>query len=100
MAVYARIRTEIPGAKIIVMAIFPREKDPASPRRALINEVNEELEPLMKRMQVTFINIAPKMLNPDGTFQTGMMLDFTHPTDTGYQVWADAICPYIEGKIK
>ena len=100
LAVYARIRTEIPGAKIILMAIFPRDKDPDSPRRALINEVNKELALLMKQMQVTYLNIAPGMLNADGTFQPGMMLDFTHPTDQGYQVWANAIQPYIETEFK
>ena len=100
MAVYARIRTEIPNAKIVVMAIFPREKDPENPRRILINEINRELTPLMKQQRITFVNIAPKMLNPDGTFLTGMMLDYTHPTDKGYGVWANAIRPYVDNKMK
>jgi lysophospholipase L1-like esterase len=100
MAVYARVRTEIPGAKIIVMAVFPREKDPENPRRLLINEINSELIPLLKRQHITCVNIGPKMLNADGNFLPGMMLDFTHPTDKGYEVWADAIRPYIKAKLK
>lgn len=40
------------------------------------------------------------MLNPDGTFLPGMMLDFTYPTDRGYQVWADAIKPFINAAVK
>jgi len=98
MAVYARVRTGLPGAKIIVMAIFPREKDPGNPRRILINETNWELAPLMKQQHITFINIGPKLLNADGTFLPGMMRDYTHPTDKGYEVWADAIRPYVEKK--
>jgi lysophospholipase L1-like esterase len=100
MAVYARIRTKIPGAKIIVMAIFPREKDPANPRRILINEVNRQLATLTQQHQITLVNIGPEMLNPDGTFLPGMMLDFTHPTDKGYQVWADALMPFINAAMK
>jgi lysophospholipase L1-like esterase len=90
-----RVRSKVPGAKIIVMAIFPRDKDPLSPRRSLIKDINRQLEIFTKDNNVTLVDIGPNMLAPDGTFLPGMMLDYVHPTDKGYQVWADAIRPYI-----
>ena len=100
MAVYARVRIKMPGAKIVVMALFPRESDPGNPRRALINQVNGQLKVLADHHSINLVDIGPAMLNPDGTFLPGMMLDFTHPTDRGYQVWADALKPFINAAIK
>jgi lysophospholipase L1-like esterase len=100
MAIYARVRTKMPHAKIVVMALFPRESDPGNPRRALINQVNGQLKVLADHHSINLLNIGPEMLNPDGTFLPGMMLDFTHPTDRGYQVWADALKPFINAAIK
>lgn len=90
-----RVRSKVPGAKIIVMGIFPRDKDPLSPRRALIKEINRLLEIFTKENNLTLVDIGPKMLAADGTFLPGMMLDYVHPTDKGYQVWADAIRGYV-----
>jgi len=86
-----RIRSKVPGAKIIVMAIFPREKDPQDPRRRLITEINKRLGVFAEEHRLTLVDIGPEMLAQDGTFLPGVMLDFTHPTDKGYQLWADAI---------
>jgi lysophospholipase L1-like esterase len=97
-AVCGRIRTKLSKAKVILMAVFPREESPQNPRRLLINEVNRLLEPYAKKQNLVYVDIGPKLLAADGTFRPGMMmLDFTHPTDKGYQVWADAIRPIILG---
>lgn len=90
-----RVRSKVPRAKIIVMAIFPRGKDPLNPLRTVINEANRQLEIFTKDNNVTLVDIGPKLLAADGTFLPGMMLDYVHPTDKGYQVWADAIRSYI-----
>jgi len=94
-AVCLRVRSKVPHANIIVMNIFPREKDPNNPRRILINDINKQLNAFAAEQRVTLVDIGPKMLAADGTFLPGMMLDYTHPTDKGYQVWADAIRPLI-----
>lgn len=94
-AVCGRVRSKVPGAKIILMAIFPREQRPDHPRRILIDETNRLLEAFAKEQRVTFVDIGPSFLAPDGSMLPGMTLDGTHPTDRGYQRWADAIRPYI-----
>jgi lysophospholipase L1-like esterase len=37
------------------------------------------------------VDIGPDMLNADGTFLPGMMLDYVHPTEKGYEIWGNHI---------
>jgi len=90
-AVCLRVRSKVPGAKIILMAVFPREESPAHPRRILINEINKQLEVFAKEQKITFVNIESKMLTPDGILPREIAGDFCHPTEKGYQIWADGI---------
>jgi lysophospholipase L1-like esterase/predicted esterase len=90
-----RIRSKIPQTKIVLMTVFPREKDPANPRRAQINEINRQLAEFAKAAQLTLVDIGPKMLAPDGTLPAEMAADYCHPTEKGYQIWADSILPLI-----
>ena len=93
----ARVRSKTPQAKIILMAVFPREKDPSQPRRKLINEINPLLAEFAKTAQITFLDIGDKMLAPDGTLPREIAGDYCHPTPKGDQIWADAILPLIKG---
>jgi lysophospholipase L1-like esterase len=86
-----RVRSKVPGAKVILMAIFPREESTTHPRRILINEINKLLETYASEQKITFVNIGPNMLTPDGTLTREIASDFCHPTEKGYQIWADAI---------
>jgi lysophospholipase L1-like esterase len=90
-AICMRVRSKLPGTGIILMAVFPREQSPAHPRRILINEINRQLEVFAKENKIEFVNIGPKMLAPDGTLPKEIAGDFCHPTEKGYQIWADAI---------
>jgi len=98
-AICRRVRSKIPNTKILVMAIFPREKDPANSRRTLINEINKRLVIFTAEQKISFLDAGPKMLNADGTFVEGMMLDFTHPSEKGYTIWADALRPVIQTEL-
>lgn len=90
-AICGRVRSKLPGAKIILMAIMPREESPAHPRRVLINEINRQLEVFANTQKITLVDIGPKMLAPDGTLPKEIAKDFCHPTEKGYQIWADGI---------
>ena len=41
--------------------------------------------------KITFVDIGPGMLDADGHFLPGMTFDFCHPTEKGYQIWANGI---------
>ena len=90
-AICTRVRSKVPGAKIILMAIMPREQSPATPRRILINEINRQLIAFANEQKITLVDIGPKMLAPDGTLPKEIAGDFCHPTEKGYLIWADGI---------
>jgi len=46
--------------------------------------------------KVTFMDIGPKFLQPDGTISAEIMPDFLHPSAKGYVIWADAIQPVVD----
>jgi lysophospholipase L1-like esterase len=94
-AICRRVRSKVPGAKIILMAIMPREHIPTHPRRILINEINKQLVTFARDNNITLVDIGPKFLSPDGTLSKEMAPDFCHPSEKGYQIWADEIRPYI-----
>jgi lysophospholipase L1-like esterase len=90
-AICMRVHSKVPDARIILMAIFPREQNPTDPRRILIKEINEQLVTFANDHKITFVDIGPGMLDADGHFLPGMTFDFCHPTEKGYQIWANGI---------
>jgi lysophospholipase L1-like esterase len=90
-AICMRVHSKVPDGRIILMAIFPREQNPTDPRRVLIKEINEQLVTFANDHKITFVDIGPGMLDADGRFLPGMTFDFCHPTEKGYQIWADGI---------
>ena len=80
------------------MAIFPRGAQPDHPLRAPIAQTNRLLAQRFGNVAgVTYIDIGAKFLAADGTLPPTLMPDTTHPSEAGYQLWADAL---IEAGVK
>jgi lysophospholipase L1-like esterase len=91
-AIRREIRRRSPDSRIILMAILPREQSPDGPLRKQIQNTNRLLSlRFSKDSSVTYLDIGPSFLQPDGSLPESMMPDGTHPTDAGYQIWADAL---------
>ncbi|HRP06314.1 MAG TPA: platelet-activating factor acetylhydrolase IB subunit [Opitutaceae bacterium] len=89
-AIVEHLRTKLPSAKILLLAIFPRgEKD--SPARAQVNAINKMIAKLKDGNHVVFLNINKRFLQPDGTLSKDIMPDLLHPNAAGYKIWAEAI---------
>ena len=85
-------QAKAPGATIVLMAIFPRNDNPAM--LPLINEVNRRIAALAKGKRIRFVDINRKLADENGAFFPGMVnADKLHPTVNAYQVWADALKP-------
>jgi lysophospholipase L1-like esterase len=89
-----------PQAKVLILGIFPRNADPASPFRATIKEINGKLAKLADNKQVFYMDIGDKFLTADGTLTTEIMNDGLHPTAKGYQIWADAMRDRVQELMK
>ena len=94
-AILRRLRAKAPQARIILMAVFPREHEPDHPRRQLITQINRSLSEFGQLPGITWLDIGPKLLQPDGTISPEIMRDFCHPTEKGYRIWGDALAPLL-----
>jgi len=47
--------------------------------------------------EITLLDISSKMLTSEGILTREIAGDFCHPTDAGYQIWGEALRPYIDG---
>jgi lysophospholipase L1-like esterase/acetyl esterase/lipase len=94
-AIVQRLRAKAPGARIVLMAVFPREQKPDHSRRQHISEINKLLAGFGQMPGITFLDLGPKLLQPDGSISPEIMRDFCHPTEKGYQIWGEALAPWL-----
>jgi lysophospholipase L1-like esterase len=88
--IIAEFRQRQPRAKILLLGILPRAPKPDA-GRAKINEVNALLAKLDGQNGVTYLDVGPKLIEPDGSITREVMGDFLHPTEKGYARWAEAM---------
>jgi lysophospholipase L1-like esterase len=88
-AVIAKLETMYPMTKIILVSILP------SARAAeLMSQANEILKTFGDDQTVFYLDLAAKM-PPVGDSWLGLGPDKLHPSDAGYQIWADAMEPLL-----
>lgn len=85
----------LPQSKILLLGIFPRGEKP-NPQREKIAEINGIIAKLNGTHNVTFLDIGPKFLTPEGLITKDIMPDFLHPNEKGYRIWAEAIEPTVK----
>ena len=95
--IVALVHQRQPGAKIVLMGIFPRGPKPDA-TRAKVEVVNKLVAGLDGKDGVTFLDIGAKFLEPDGSIARETMGDFLHPTAKGYEIWAQELEP-VPGKL-
>jgi lysophospholipase L1-like esterase len=97
------IRARQPKTKILLMGLLPR--DPAFamtrvPREAKRKEVNALLAQMDDGHSIRFIDIGDRFVDQNGLARQDLMPDYLHPNQQGYEVWAEAIKPMLDGMLK
>jgi lysophospholipase L1-like esterase len=95
-AIVQTLRVRLPGAKILLLAIFPRHEQP-TPERAVLADASRIAAALADGQVVFYRDIDSVFLRPDGSIPASLMGDFEHPTAAGYRAWAEAIEPQVAG---
>ncbi len=91
-AIVSDVRQRVPMARIVVMGILPRGESPTASLRQPIARTNELMsQRFAGQRQVTFLDIGDRFLSREGTLPKSLMPDGTHPSEAGYQIWADAL---------
>jgi lysophospholipase L1-like esterase len=94
-AIIRELRTRLPHAKILLLAVFPKGDKPGGRGRLDVAAINREIVALNDPPMVRFLDIGPSFLGPDGTISADVMADFGHPTLKGYEIWAAAMKPLL-----
>lgn len=90
-AILTTLRTQLPGTKILLLAVFPRGASSDDPLRRLNAAINDRLRPYADHQQVFFLDLSPRFLDDQGRLSEKLMPDYLHPNERGYQVWADGM---------
>ena len=85
-----------PETKVLLLAVFPRGADENDGFRKQVNEINAGLPALCDGKRVTFLNFNDKFLSEDGVLSRDVMPDLLHPAPAQYNIWAEAVEPYIK----
>lgn len=93
------LRVRLPESKVLLLGIFPRgEKN--DPVREQVKEVNSQLARLDDGKMVKFLDLGSRFLEADGTLSRDIMPDLLHPSERGYQIWAEAMQNTLAGMLK
>jgi beta-glucosidase len=90
-AIVSYLRSNLPGTKILLLAIFPRGAMPDDPQRIQAGKINSIIKGLADGKSVVYLDIGRKFLADDGVLSRDVMPDLLHLSARGYQIWADAI---------
>ena len=90
------VRARQPGAKILLLAVFPRDEKPESPLRRLNDRLNTIIAGFADDRHIFFLNIDAALMNADGTLSRDVMPDLLHPDDKGYAIWAAQMAPTLQ----
>ena len=98
-ALVKEVRGRLPKSKVLLLGLFPRgEKN--DPVREQVKEINSQLARLDDGKRVKFLDIGSRFLEADGTLSREIMPDLLHPSERGYQIWAEAMEDTLAGMMK
>lgn len=89
------IRRRQPQAKVLLLALFPRDEQPDGLLRRHNARINALLPALADGRQVVFLDIGPALTQPDGRLSRDILPDWLHLSPAGYERWAQALAPHL-----
>jgi lysophospholipase L1-like esterase len=99
-AVVLELRQDFPQAKILLLAVFPRNV-PGDPVRDKIADINRIIARLGDEQRVFYMDIGPKFLGADGYFlPDAFRPDNLHPQAKGYEIWGEAVRDKLAALLK
>lgn len=84
------LRRQAPQAKILLLAILPRQAKPDATRQR-VTDTNALLKAQAPQVADAYLDLTDKLVEADGTILKETMSDYLHPTNKGYEVMGAAI---------
>ena len=92
--VLAILRAKHPEAKILLSPIFPRGASAADARRVRNDKVNALIKGFADGKTVVWQDFTARLLDANGDTKA-LMDDRLHPNARGYEIWREALAPYL-----
>ena len=95
------IQKKSPTTKVLLLGVFPRNKDANAPIRKKLADINTIVAKLDDGGKtVKYLDIGEKFLEKDGSLSKDIMPDALHLSARGYEIWAEAITPTLKEMLK
>jgi len=92
-AIVDACRKKAPAATIVLVALFPRNDNPAV--MPTIARINANLAKMADGESIRFLDVNARLADANGTLFEGMMVDGLHLSLVGYEVWAQGLTPIL-----
>jgi beta-glucosidase len=93
------VQEKLPQSQIILLGIFPCGSK-TDARRAKVAAVNDIISKVDFGPQVHYLDLGPKFLDPTGDLPKAIFPDLLHPSEQGYQIWAENMQPILDPLMK
>jgi len=92
-AIVDACRRNAPSATIVLVAIFPRNDNPAV--MPTLARINANLARMADGKSIRFLDVGARLADATGTLLEGTMVDKLHPSLKGYEAWAEGLKPIL-----
>jgi lysophospholipase L1-like esterase len=96
-AILDACRKKAPAATIVLVAVFPRNDNPAV--MPTIARINANLATMADGKTIRFLDVNARLADGEGRLFDGMMPDGLHPGLKGYAVWAEGLRPILTERL-
>jgi lysophospholipase L1-like esterase len=94
-AILEVVMKKAPGAKVVLMAITPRNDNGSTTLMPAIEKINSRISQFADGKSVVYLNINHRLADGHGRLFAGLTEDGLHLSTAGYQIWADALKPIL-----
>lgn len=95
VALVTKLRTALPRVKIAYIAVAPNPARWAQVEK--VKQLNSLAAEFCRRRGLTFIDVFPLMLGPDGQPKPDIFVaDRLHMNEKGYAIWREAVAPHLK----
>jgi len=85
------LRKRLPGARLLVQSVPPRERDFVH----VIRSVNRHLRQFAPTVKARYLDLWPALADSEGMLSTEWSTDRLHLSEAGYVVWLSELRPAI-----
>ncbi|MEJ3403321.1 GDSL-type esterase/lipase family protein [Rathayibacter sp. YIM 133350] len=90
--ILVELRKRIPGVRLLVVSLLPREQDYA----ADIRDLNRHIRQFVATVHGQFLDLWPALADEDGQLREDLGEDRLHLNAAGYEAWVAELKPALE----